>query len=79
MLKFELGAIHTKGFAMIIKTGGYELEISQGSNIYLGSIKTGQTFKSWSDIDENVRAGLTEITQKIERLVAESEKLLIPV
>ncbi len=61
---------------MIIKTDGYELEISKGSEVYLGSIKRGQTFKKWSDIDDNVKVGLERIAKEAESLVKYSEELL---
>ena len=64
---------------MIVKTKGYELEISKGEEIYLGSIKNGQVFINWAEIDEHVQTGLTQITEKIEKLIAESEKLLLSV
>ena len=62
---------------MIVKTNGYELEISQGEDIYLGSTKNGQMFINWTEIDEHVQTGLSQITEKIEKLIAESEKLLL--
>ncbi len=61
---------------MIIKTDGYELEISQGADVYLGSRKRGQTFKKWSEIDDNVKVGLERIAKQAESLIKYSEELL---
>ncbi len=61
---------------MIIKTDGYELEISKGSEVYLGSIKRGQTFKKWSELDNHVKSGLERIAKEAESLVKYSEELL---
>lgn len=61
---------------MIIKTNEFELEITQGSEVYLGSKTTGQTFKNWSDIDDDIKIGLAGIVKQAEILVKHSEALL---
>ncbi len=61
---------------MIIKTDGYELEISQGTDIYIGSKERGQAFKKWSEIDDNMKVGLERIAKEAESLVKYSEELL---
>ncbi len=61
---------------MIIKTDGYELEISPGTDVYVGSRKRGQAFKKWSEIDNNVKIGLERIAKEAESLVKYSEELL---
>lgn len=61
---------------MIIKTGEFELEISEGAEVYLGSKATGQTFKKWTDMDENVKVGLEGIVKQAESLIKHSEELL---
>ncbi len=61
---------------MIIKTDGFELEISPGSDVYIGSRKRGQAFKKWSDIDDNVKVELERIAKEAESLVKYSEELL---
>ena len=61
---------------MIIKTDGYELEISQGTDVYIGSKERGQAFKKWSEIDDNVKVGLERIAKQAESLVKYSEELL---
>ena len=61
---------------MIIKTDGFELEISLGTDVYVGSRKRGQAFKKWSEIDNNVKIGLERIAKEAESLVKYSEELL---
>ena len=61
---------------MIIKTDGFELEISQGTDVYIGSRKRGQAFKKWSDIDDNVKVELERIAKEAESLIKYSEELL---
>ena len=61
---------------MIIKTDEYELEISPGTDIYIGSKERGQAFKKWSEIDDNVKVGLERIAKQAESLVKYSEELL---
>ena len=62
---------------MIIKTNKFELEITQEANIYLGSKKTGQIFKRWDEVAENVRVELKSIAEQAEKLVKYSEELLL--
>jgi len=61
---------------MIIKTDEDELEISQGTDVYIGSKERGQAFKKWSEIDDNVKVGLERIAKQAESLVKYSEELL---
>ena len=61
---------------MIIKTDGFELEISKGGEVYLGSLTKGQTFLSWSDMDDALKNELEKIMSKAEELVRNSESLL---
>jgi hypothetical protein len=62
---------------MIIKTEDSELEISIGTDVYLGSRASGQIFKKWDDFEDNQKVKLEIILKKIENLIFESEKLLI--
>ena len=62
---------------MIIKTNEFELEITQGADIYLGSRKTGQIFKQWDEVTENVRVELKSIVEQAEKLAKYSEELLL--
>jgi len=62
---------------MIIKTEDSELEISIGTDVYLGSRASGQIFKKWDDFENNQKVKLEIILNKIENLIFESEKLLL--
>lgn len=62
---------------MLIKTDGFELEISKGGEIYLGSLKKGQTFLKWSDVDESIKSELENIIEKAKNLILDSENLLL--
>lgn len=62
---------------MLIKTDEFELEISKGGDIYLGSLKKGQTFLKWSDLDESIKTELETIISKAKRLIMDSENLLL--
>jgi hypothetical protein len=65
-----------QGDNMIIKTDGFELEISKGGEIYLGSLTKGQTFLTWAEIDDGVKKELEKIMHKAENLIKDSETLL---
>lgn len=64
---------------MIIKTEDSELEISIGTDVYLGSKASGQIFKKWDDFEDNQKVKLEIILKKVEALIYESEKMLIEV
>ncbi|MBL0700356.1 MAG: hypothetical protein JJV92_05695 [Desulfosarcina sp.] len=61
---------------MLIKTDIFELEISQNSNVYLGSKKSGQIFTNWADLDDRVKVDLEDISRQVEILMIKTEKLL---
>ncbi len=61
---------------MLIKTDIFELEISQNSNVYLGSKKSGQIFTNWADLDDSVKVDLEDISRQVETLMLKTEKLL---
>jgi hypothetical protein len=61
---------------MLIKTDIFELEISQNSNVYLGSKKSGQIFTNWADLDDSVKVYLENISRQVETLMLKTEKLL---
>jgi hypothetical protein len=61
---------------MIIKNDQFELEIYRGSTVYLGSIKKGQTFKKWAEIDDSLKVELERIIKQAESLLKYSERLL---
>ena len=64
---------------MIIKTEDSELEISIGTDVYLGSKASGQIFKKWDDFEDNQKLKLEIILKKVEELIFESEKMLLEV
>ena len=64
---------------MIIKTENPELEISIGTDVYLGSRTSGQIFKKWDDFEDNQKVRLEIILNKIEELISESKKMLLEV
>ena len=62
---------------MIIKTDNSELEISIGTDVYLGSKASGQIFKKWDEFEDNQKLRLEIILKKIEELIFESEQMLL--
>ncbi len=62
---------------MIIKINDSELEISNNSEVYLGSKKTGQIFKDWNELDETSKKKLCELQAKAQALVNQSMEILI--
>ena len=61
---------------MIIKNDQFELEISRGSTVYLGSRKNGQTFKKWAEINDDLKVELESIMKQADSLLKYSEGLL---
>ena len=64
---------------MIIKTENSELEISIGTDVYLGSRTSEQIFKKWDDFEDTQKLRLETILKKVEELILESEKMLLEV
>jgi hypothetical protein len=62
---------------MIVKTKDFELEISNGSDIYFGSKTSGQIFNKWDEFEDNVKLRLEIIQNKISKLILESEEILL--
>ncbi len=62
---------------MIIKTEKFELEISNGINVYFGSKTSGQIFKKWEDFKEEEKLKLEMIQNTAEKLLKESEAILL--
>lgn len=63
---------------MIIKTDKFELEISNRINVYFGSKTSGQIFKKWDEFKEEEKRQLEIIQNVAERLLKESEAILLP-
>jgi len=68
-----------ESYTMIIKTENSELEISIGTDVYLGSRASGQIFKKWDDFEDNQKLRLEIILKKVEELIFESEKMLLEI
>ena len=62
---------------MIIKTVNFELEISNGVNVYFGSKRSGQIFKKWDEFKEEEKRQLKIIQNAAEKLLKESRTLLV--
>ena len=62
---------------MIIKTEKFELEISNGTDVYFGSKTSGQIFKKWEEFKEEEKLKLKMIQDTAEKLLIESEALLL--
>jgi hypothetical protein len=56
---------------MIIKTDKFELEISDGINVYFGSKTSGQIFKKWDEFKEEEKRQLEIIQNAAEKLLKE--------
>ncbi len=61
---------------MIIKANGYELELLDNLDVYLGIPNKGQTFKKRDKLDKKTISQLAEIQQKAEALIRKTEQLL---
>jgi hypothetical protein len=66
-------------YTVIIKTENSELEISVGTDVYLGSKASGQIFKKWEDFEDNQKLRLEGILKKVNELLFESEKMLLEI
>ena len=60
---------------MIIKNEKYELEISNGLEVYFGSKTSGQVFKKWADFKEEEKQQIEMIQSTVEDLLKSSEKM----
>lgn len=62
---------------MIIKINEFELEISAAKDVYLGSIISRKIFKKWNKFEKSVKLRLEIIQNKAEKLIMESEEILL--
>ena len=58
---------------MAIKTEKFKIEVSNGSDVYFGSITSGQVFKRWEDIGVNEKFRIESIVIIAEQLIKEYE------
>ncbi|RZB33526.1 MAG: hypothetical protein SRB2_03955 [Desulfobacteraceae bacterium Eth-SRB2] len=59
---------------MIIKNEKFELEISNGIEVYFGSKTSGQVFKKWDDFKDEEIQQIKSILNTVENLLNTSEK-----
>jgi hypothetical protein len=64
---------------MLIKFDDSELQISREGEVYLGTKKTGQTFRKWSEIDKDTKFRLEIIMQQAENMIKETEDVFHPI
>jgi len=62
---------------MIIKNEKYELEISNGIEIYFGSKTSGQVFKKWEEFKDKEKQQIELIQNAVDNLLNRSEKLFL--
>ncbi len=62
---------------MIIKTENFELEISNGTDVYFGSKTQGQIFKKLEEFKPEEKLHLESIREAAEKLLLESESILL--
>ena len=61
---------------MIIKSEGFELEISTGTDVYFASKTLGQIFIKWDDFEDNQKLRLEILQKEVEKLILESKEIL---
>ena len=62
---------------MIIKTENFELEISNGTDVYFGSKTHGQIFKKLEEFRPQEKLHLESVRKAAEKLLLESEFILL--
>ena len=62
---------------MIIKTENFELEISNGTDVYFGSKTSGQIFKKWEEFKDDEKRQIELIQNTKENLLRSSEKTFL--
>ena len=62
---------------MIIKNEKFELEISNGIEIYFGSKTSGQVFIKWEDFKDEEKQQIELIQNAVEKLFRTSEKMFL--
>lgn len=62
---------------MIIKTDNFELEISNGTDVYFGSKTHGQIFKKLEEFKQEEKLHLELVRKAAEKLLSESESILL--
>ena len=62
---------------MIIKTDMFELEISNGNEVYFGSKTSGQLFRKWEEFGDKEKQQIETIQNSVKNLLLESESILL--
>ena len=62
---------------MIIKNEKFELEISNGVEVYFGSKTSGQVFKKWHDFKDEEIQQIKLIQNTVENLLNTSKKIFL--
>jgi len=62
---------------MIIKNEKFELEISNGIEVYFGSKISGQVFKKWEDLKDEEKQQIKLLQNAVENLLNTSEKMFL--
>ena len=61
---------------MIIKTEDFELEISEGTDVYFGTRTFGQMFKKWNELEDDEKLKFEILQKKVEKLILETKEIL---
>jgi len=61
---------------MIIKTEDFELEISEGTDVYFGTRTFGQMFKKWNELEDDEKLRFEILQKKVEKLILETKEIL---
>ena len=61
---------------MIIKNENFELEISEGTDVYFATRTFGQMFKKWNELEDDEKLRLEILQKKVEKLLLETKEIL---
>ena len=61
---------------MIIKTEDFELEISEGTDVYFAARTFGQMFKKWNELEDDEKLRFEILQKKVEKLILETKEIL---
>ena len=61
---------------MIIKTEDFELEISEGTDVYFATRTFGQMFKKWNELEDDEKLRFEILQKKVEKLILETKEIL---
>jgi len=61
---------------MIIKNENFELEISEGTDVYFATRTFGQMFKKWNELEDDEKLRFEILQKKVEKLILETKEIL---